>query len=346
MSSLIKVRGQSARVRRQPRRQTPEQLTAWAPSSQPPTALIVFHIAKTGGTALTSLLKGYSWRNLHQQRRHDLPLFLGQGLQRCFFALFPQLLPDFRPCAAYNVDWRTKQIVVEFHGLMPTVEFWSTLVPKLPQLKLLYASLNGTLLTTTTTREPHALIRSNYRMWAPSEGAGWVPFWKHVRAGGGSGLITKELLADTLVQHRRAARNFTCSKDAIERARARLAVFDVVGVTECFRRYLAALAQRVAWPFLHDEQVIKRSIERSHNEWFKPQEPDRVKRVFATTSADEELDAESQEAFDRASACDRGVYADGMRLAGVLPLIPLVSGEDAPDAMVHPPRCGSETSAA
>ena len=33
----------------------------------PPTALIVFHVAKTGGTALTTLLNGFSWHKLKAQ---------------------------------------------------------------------------------------------------------------------------------------------------------------------------------------------------------------------------------------------------------------------------------------
>ena len=166
------------------------------PPHAPPTALMIYHIAKTGGTALGSLLNGRGWQarrhELRQQgQRLSLPLVLSDGLFGCFFALFPALFPEYDhaqypgkfpeyahgKCAAawkrggYTVGgrpvWQRHAIAVEFHTRLSRDAFFETLEPKLPQLRLLYAAHSGTILTTTTVRSPRAIVRSTYKMWPP-----------------------------------------------------------------------------------------------------------------------------------------------------------------------------------
>ena len=156
------------------------------PPHPPPTALMIYHIAKTGGTALGSLLNGHGWNarklELQQQGRQLLlPLVLPDGMHDCFFALFPALFPEHAQapaaCAATwrrsgytgsgQPAWQQHAIAVEYHTTLSKAAFFATLEPKLPQLRLLYAGHSGTILTTITVRSPCAIVRSTYKMWPP-----------------------------------------------------------------------------------------------------------------------------------------------------------------------------------
>ena len=156
------------------------------PPHAPPTALMIYHIAKTGGTALGSLLNGHGWNarklELQQQGRQLLlPLVLPDGMHGCFFALFPVLFPEHAQapaaCAATwrrsgytgsgQPAWQQHAIAVEYHTTLGKAAFFATLEPKLPQLRLLYAGHSGTILTTITVRSPRAIVRSTYKMWPP-----------------------------------------------------------------------------------------------------------------------------------------------------------------------------------
>ena len=110
-------------------------------------------MAKTGGTALRSLLSGFAWRAhkrklLQQGRKLLLPLVLTDGLQGCFFELFPALFPGHARaptnCTAVweragyagggQPAWQRHAIAVEHHGGSSQAGFFNVLEPKLPQL--------------------------------------------------------------------------------------------------------------------------------------------------------------------------------------------------------------------
>ena len=117
--------------------------------SRPPTLLVVYHLAKTGGTALMALLNGHAWASVRQARsalgkRHQLPTVLGKGEHACFYAMFPSIF-DARAragCRRPTPSWHKTDLVLEFHGRMES--FWDDLEPRLPQLRTLYAARNGT----------------------------------------------------------------------------------------------------------------------------------------------------------------------------------------------------------
>jgi 5-methylcytosine-specific restriction endonuclease McrA len=56
-----------------------------------PSALLMLHVPKTGGTALSALLNGYSWQSSKWQREHggvplEQPIVLAKGTHVCFLA--------------------------------------------------------------------------------------------------------------------------------------------------------------------------------------------------------------------------------------------------------------------
>ena len=167
--------------------------------------LIVYHIAKTGGTALISLTNGYVARTIDAKKkrngatavrpRRSYPVTFEKGTHDCAAILFPRIFDDVvarmdakrrRFCADARAtlalggrSWRDVDIVVEFHG-EGQHEYWSVFEPKLPELRLAYAAVGGAVITTTATREPLTLIRSTYKMWPPR-----IPAEKAEAAGDG-----------------------------------------------------------------------------------------------------------------------------------------------------------------
>jgi hypothetical protein len=127
---------------------------------------------------------------------------------------------------------------------------------------------------------------------------------------------------------------------SVEEARQRLVSFDAVGVTDCMARYWTVLGQLLGWPLFADGEVLATGMRQQNNEFYKPAEPNREFRAFAEFSADSELGPEASAAFERAARCDAALYADAMRMAGVL--APR-SNPDLPDPMwvaQTRPECG------
>lgn len=57
---------------------------------------------------------------------------------------------------------------------------------------------------------------------------------------------------------------------------------------------------------------------RSANEWYKPATPNWPLRHYVETSADEELGPAAAGALQRAASCDAPLFADALRMAGLL----------------------------
>ena len=331
-----------------------------------PTVLIIYHVSKTGGTALTRLLEGWSWSDVkqkHSLRSLRTPFFIDKGYDRCFFALFPTIFPEVQKaltlnhCAAkprfrplLKADWRTYDIAVEFHG--PSLKvYWDVFEPRLQQLRLLYAGYGGTVVTTTATREPKTLIRSTYKMWPPH-----IPVSKwakhatdHPKAMERGRMVTIKSFEDTIVglegpSTGTLARqllpkysghpfgNFNCSREVQEDARRRLNSFDVVGITECTTQYWRALGHRLNWSVFTDEEIMAAAQKKTKNDWYKPAESNPEFRAFVEETADEELSPRGVEALARAASCDAPLHSDGMRKAGILPLRAPLDTEGVADA--------------
>ena len=96
-----------------------------------------------------------------------------------------------------------------------------------------------------------------------------LPFDYFLRQKGGAALsMTQQLLVrDRPIQCDGSLAN---SSALAARARRRLRTFDVVGVTECTRRYWRVLGSRLGWSNLVDETIMDAAEKREHNEWYKP----------------------------------------------------------------------------
>ena len=363
------------------------------PPHAPPTALIFYHMAKTGGTALCNLLNGFAWRTRKREfqkqgRQLLLPLVLPDGRHGCFFALFPTLFPEYAQasadCAVVWRDvgfagsgqpaWQRHAIAVEHHVPSSKAAFFATLEPKLPQLRLLYARHNGTILTTTIVRSPRAVLRSTYKMWPPrvpaetAQGAAAtaaggfsmkldskrfvvLPFGYYLQRRPPLAAQANQLLAGSGLEAAECANgNATRS---LELVRRRLRGFDEVGVTECTRRYWRRLGARLGWSNLVDESIMDAAEAREHNEWYKPlgmehtQTTTQGLRPWVEAQADSELEPQASAALEHAVLCDAAVYADGLWLGGLI--MPTVSaraeeGDERTwlaEAQVREPPCAA-----
>ncbi len=213
-----------------------------APTANP-SVILLFHIEKTGGSAVMKWLK----RQLHPPAR--LTAVFSYTQSSCFFGLhadlFPQMAPRWREkqCGgATPPDWRRSRLAFEFHSYSKGF-FARDVLPALGALRRRYAAANGTILTVTSIREPASHILSKYRMWPPRTAGRKhvVPLPDWLASGGAGGLQLNALLSE------REARA-DCGDQA--RARARLGGFDVVGVTRCMRALLAGIEARLGLP--HD----------------------------------------------------------------------------------------------
>ena len=150
-----------------------------ASPARTPSLLIFLHIAKTGGTALATLVNGYSWRSLRREReaRGDkiiAPTMVDKGMLRCLLKRFPQIFPAFSGACPGLRDarpWYEDELAAELHMGDDFELFWTVLYPALPQLRLLYASHNGSVVLTTGLREPRRLCARITRCGPRARGA-------------------------------------------------------------------------------------------------------------------------------------------------------------------------------
>ena len=245
-----------------------------------PTAILFYHSPKCGGNSVVQ------WLAASPNTSLLLPFTHAQN----FFTLHGDLFPGFGPRQWPSSDgptphWRSTNVVVEFHA-WSTRWWWDVLEPVLPSLRERYRQAGGRLLTLTTLREPLRHVVSMYRMWPPTKGlressgrirgrplrvngskvllplAEWLPY-----AGG---LLTRELMPPQPSPFRPmswwARRPFLCTAQQREKARTRLASFDLVGVLEssAIARVLHAVARctstvlpKVDVPHIEPEGVTK-----------------------------------------------------------------------------------------
>jgi hypothetical protein len=257
----------------------------------------------------------------------------------CFMALYPEIFPSYRDV------WDPRRCILpspppvhdlavaaEFHGYGKR-RYWQEVAPALGRLRRLYASLNGTLLTVVTSREPMSHLVSAYRMWppmwrepAPAGGgrgvkhAGSLPAWLAHAEGLQAGVYT----LDSWTHNQRGFHSLAGCGPLAE-ARRRLASFDLTGVMGCLPATLRALCAAAHWPCAEDEPRLQEGLRQSLS--LRPHGVNPKGNVWRESRAWQlaTLNASSLAQVRAAAACDAGLYADALRRIG-LPL-PSAPGE-------------------
>ena len=183
--------GGATRRRRGPR--------AVVPPAQPgPSVVLLYHIEKTGGSAVMKWLK----RQTHAPSR--LAAVYSYSQTSCFFALHADLFPGMEPrwrdklCGgAAPLDWRSSKVAVEFHSYSKGF-FLRSVLPALGALRRRYAEANGTVVAVTSIREPASHLLSKYRMWPPrtADRTHAVPLPAWLASGEAHSLQSRALLSE------------------------------------------------------------------------------------------------------------------------------------------------------
>lgn len=159
----------------------------------PPLLLIFFHVEKSGGTTIRTVLQRYVTpprglpRRLHGYIEYaDAPCFMcsafgarvNNGSSRdsplfgdnaCRNA--QHRCPGLMLCASADgpatpARWHDARIVLEFHA-STTIFYHTHVMPRLGELRRLYAAHGGRVVTATLLREPIAHMRSAFLFWPP-----------------------------------------------------------------------------------------------------------------------------------------------------------------------------------
>ena len=267
--------------------QTERQLDA----RPPPQALLYLHPQKTGGTSVRSWMA----RQAHATPPSLAPrlsIFWDAVRAACFVALHRDLLVvdqrnraaqglgsmerDAKSLAELRVSWEYVRVAVEFHTSTADI-FLSRVLPNLPALAARYEAAGGRLLVVTTVRQPvsHLISAFDYKgpRWddAPDPAA---PFTEcALRGGGASGLQVGGFVTvgSGSGQRRQALRwhgfglnesyvnDAGCEPSTLSEARAALARFDLVGLTECLPQLFRAIERRLELP--HEPQAHSKARE-------------------------------------------------------------------------------------
>lgn len=305
-----------------------------------PLLLVFYHVEKTGGSAVMKWL--HKMVSTHDKKLLDLTPRLTSLFDfthtSCLFAQHADLFPgyedawDDRRCSAPQPPrWQTAATAVEFHAYTRR-RYWENFVPVLPQLRARYAAANGTLLTVTLLREPRSHIMSSYKMWPPSykcatagtpgcpmagKHALSLPWWLPRAVGLQAGSFT----LDSWPHMRKGFHNLR-GCDVLDVGRQRLATFDVVGVTDCLTHYLANLCHLVRWPCAADQPRLELAVSQALRHTPKGVAPGGImaREGLAFFEA-ARGNASVQHDVAVAARCDRLLYADAVRRAG-LPVPP------------------------
>tara|TARA_B110001452_G_scaffold51052_1_gene39006 strand:- start:60 stop:881 length:822 start_codon:yes stop_codon:yes gene_type:complete len=243
-----------------------------------------------------------------QRQMKEPPRFtalFAYGQTACFFALhadlFPQMKPKWRAskCGgddALMPDWRHSRVAVQFHSYSKGF-FNDNVLPVMPQLRARYAALGGHVVATTVLREPSSYIFSKYMMWPPHDTTGHVmslPDWLPQAEGFQRTSLLKA-----------GPRAHTPGCEGLEQSRARLRVFDIVGVTSCLPLLLAALEQSVGLP---------RDPLRMANVYARPQgwggKSGHEAHEHGWTMDKIKANASTRATLERVTRCDNHLYAD------------------------------------
>ena len=158
--------------------------------------------------------------------------------------------------------WRTMRVGLEFHSNSKG-EFLGAVLPRVGALRKAYAEYGGRVVTATLLREPVSQIFSAWHMWPPKDKLGNLtmtfPTWMRRVEGAQAGLIA--LKQQPITGGNRTLLSvftgfappsvgmhnpFRCAP--LAQARAALAAFDVVAVTECIPLLTAAIELRLRMP--------------------------------------------------------------------------------------------------
>jgi len=157
--------------------------------------------------------------------------------------------------------WKRARVAVEFHTPGVQAFYIGSVEPALPQLRELYRAVGGRVVTATLVREPVSHVFSAWYMWPPVQSnepsATRLPVenftaWAESVEAAQAGLLVLEKPG---VMHTRFGpmRRGMHSSDTTQGkrcsilpdARARLARFDLVGVTSCLPSLLRAVEARL-----------------------------------------------------------------------------------------------------
>lgn len=270
---------------------------------------------------------------LHKMANSDAPrltTLMDFTHTSCLFSTHRNLFPGYskmwvpKRCSAENPPpWQHTAIGVEFHAYSRR-RYWEELVPKLPELRRMYAEANGTVLTIATFREPVSHVLSTYRMWPPSQrckcgrekvGKHVVPLpeWLPIA----SGLQAGSLTLDSWPHQKRGFHNLRgCA--SVPQGRERLQTFDVVGVMDCMHDLLAAVCRALDWPCAEDETRLEAALR--HSLKFKPRGVSSggvLMREAAAWGHLDALNASVRAMVHSAADCDRPMYDDAIRRMGI-----------------------------
>ena len=282
-----------------------------------PTAVLLFHIEKTGGSAV---MKWLMKNTLAQPPRLS---YLFDFVQTaCWLSLYPDIFPGYstlwlppRCSAPERPRWQELAVAVEFHA-HTKARFWKDVAPKLPALRAAYEAVGGRVVAVVALREPASHIVSAYRMWPPQirehgeKHALPMPEWLHLTAGLQGGSLTGAAQR-TLKLGWHNPRG--CEAAAQREAGEKLRVFDFVGVMECLPKLLRQMAARLQWP--DDEPRLRLALSQAYRD-----RPFGVKRggvlwKEAHAWSAEGLNATAAKVLADAAACDAPLYREAAALA-------------------------------
>jgi hypothetical protein len=274
-------------------------------------------------------------RDVFNVRRHNCSLQAYAASGSCDHP--SRLSPATRAdCASLPIDafdWRRQRLAVEFHEeSMGT--FWSVVHPHLPALRAKYAALGGSLQTAVLVRDPYSHATSAFRYRPPhrkmegrrgvlaysfadwlaepggGEGlqAGWLSGGgEHDRAGGGR-------LSTHATNHDGFRNRLGCDA-VLGSAVARLAAFDIVGVSGCLPALFSALEQRLRWAPMDSEAERSRRMRDSSGRTLAVSQ---VAYVWLHNESGVEwwrLNVTDRARVEKALRCDGALYAAAERRA-------------------------------
>lgn len=304
----------------------------------PPSLVVLFHIEKTGGTALREWFQGYQRGSPALTRPNSgfgFDRFFEQGEYACFRWLHPSLFKAAQRwdphgtarqgreamrerCShldgAAQPDWSTGSYAFEIHGKQARDFYFASIHPHLSLLRERYRAHNGTVLTLLTLREPRAHLLSSYLMWPPRElgpaslgpddrmhvsCVGAVPLPRWLATAHG---LQYGALTGALENTPLGGMTNPRGCNEPERSAAQLlGDFDLVGSTACLPDTMHALERRLGWA--RDAPYLQLSLRRSSQ---TPPVPSACGRLHAESQEwhAASLNASTVQQLTAAAQCD------------------------------------------
>ena len=295
-----------------------------------PSLLLFYHIPKTSGSAFMALAAHMA----EHRKREKQPLWpsavYAYGQHHCVLTHFPELFQvtaRLSPalCGNRKLNWRLSNIVLEFHDRPSAAHFWSSVQPRLLDLRRTYAAEGGVVLVATTVREPLSQLVSTFFMWyarnplrdgSPGCARNNITCaLEHLPAWGGSNaavaLQSKHLVPESWMRPVEGCAG-CCDAISVLARRRLVRTFDVVGITgECTLPFWKAVGARLEWNI---SQQLCNSVGAStlaHGPVPHIRAPEAVHRdPFRNISMSKRADVE------RAASCDHQLYEQARVVAG------------------------------